>query len=218
MAIYSFNHDSFGKTTNRAGAAGDNAAYNARENETRLDNARLDGTAGGNAAYNAREEATYAVRSHIIPPEPREAEAWFRKQEQGERKNARMSDRFGKSRRHREPGCTGAEETGACIIPEGGGARRRSLNALTASIRQRSAAWSDPSIGVSREWRASLSASATLAPQRGFCVDAMVDGAEAVSAAIAVMGKRQNRKRKKRRIRTILESGLFEVNLYNYLK
>ena len=94
MAIYSFNHDSFGKTTNRAGAAGDNAAYNARENETRLDLARQDGTAGGNAAYNAREEATYAVRSHIIPAEPREAEAWFRAQEQGERKNARMSDRF----------------------------------------------------------------------------------------------------------------------------
>ena len=57
MAIYSFNHDSFGKTTNRAGAAGDNAAYNARENETRLDHARQDGSAGGNAAYNAREEA-----------------------------------------------------------------------------------------------------------------------------------------------------------------
>ena len=55
MAIYSFNHDSFGKTTNRAGAAGDNAAYNARENETRLDHSRQDGTAAGNAAYNARE-------------------------------------------------------------------------------------------------------------------------------------------------------------------
>ncbi len=94
MAIYSFNHDSFGKTTNRAGAAGGNAAYNARENETRLDPARQDGSAGGNAAYNAREEATYAVRSHIIPPDPKEAEAWFRSQEQGDRKNARMSDRF----------------------------------------------------------------------------------------------------------------------------
>jgi MobA/MobL family len=94
MAIYSFNHDSFGKTTNRAGAAGDNAAYNARENETRLDHARQDGTAAGNAAYNAREEATYAVRSHIIPADPKEAEAWFREQERDERKNARMSDRF----------------------------------------------------------------------------------------------------------------------------
>jgi hypothetical protein len=94
VAIYSFNHDSFGKTTNRAGAAGDNAAYNARENETRLDHARQDGTAAGNAAYNAREDVTYAVRSHIIPPNPKEAEAWFRRQEQGERKNARMSDRF----------------------------------------------------------------------------------------------------------------------------
>ena len=94
MAIYSFNHDSFGKTTNRAGAAGDNAAYNARENETRLDHSRQDGTAAGNAAYNAREEATYAVRSHVIPADPKEAEAWFREQERGERKNARMSDRF----------------------------------------------------------------------------------------------------------------------------
>ncbi|MGO9174288.1 MAG: MobA/MobL family protein [Rhodomicrobium sp.] len=95
MAIYSFNHDSFGKTTNRAGAAGDNAAYNARENETRLDKGKeLLRAAADIAAYNAREEATYAVRSHIIPPGPKEAEAWFRSQEQGERKNARMSDRF----------------------------------------------------------------------------------------------------------------------------
>ena len=94
MAIYSFNHDSFGKTTNRAGAAGDNAAYNARENETRLDHARQDGTAAGNAAYNAREEATYAVRSHVIPADPKEAEAWFRQEEKADRKNARMSDRF----------------------------------------------------------------------------------------------------------------------------
>ena len=95
MAIYSFNHDFFGKTTNRAGAAGDNAAYNARENETRLDKAK-DAFRGAAdiAAYNAREEVTYAVRSHIIPPGPKEAEAWFRQQEQGERKNARMSDRF----------------------------------------------------------------------------------------------------------------------------
>lgn len=94
MAIYSFNHDSFGKTTNRAGAAGGNAAYNARETETRLDHSRQDGTAAGNAAYNAREEATYAVRSHVIPPEPGQAEAWFREQEKADRKNARMSDRF----------------------------------------------------------------------------------------------------------------------------
>ena len=95
MAIYSFNHDSFGKTTNRAGAAGDNAAYNARENETRLDKGKEGFRAAADiAAYNAREEATYAVRSHIIPPGPKEAEAWFRQQEQGERKNARMSDRF----------------------------------------------------------------------------------------------------------------------------
>lgn len=95
MAIYSFNHDSFGKTTNRAGAAGDNAAYNARENETRLDKGKEGFRAAADiAAYNAREEATYAIRSHIIPPGPKEAEAWFRQQEQGERKNARMSDRF----------------------------------------------------------------------------------------------------------------------------
>src|SRR5208337_3380088 len=43
MAIYSFNHDSFGKTTNRAGAAGDNAAYNARDNDTRLANDNTQG-------------------------------------------------------------------------------------------------------------------------------------------------------------------------------
>src|SRR5262245_54567933 len=92
MAIYSFNHDTFGKTTNVPGAAAKNAAYNARENETRL--ASLDSQAGANAAYNAREEATYAVRSHIIPPDPVEAEAWFREQEKYDRKNARMSDRF----------------------------------------------------------------------------------------------------------------------------
>jgi len=97
MAIYSFNHDTFGKTTNRAGAAGGNAAYNAREDETRFQNAGnelLSPSAASNAAYNAREEVTYAVRSHVIPPGPKEAEAWFRAQEQGERKNARMSDRF----------------------------------------------------------------------------------------------------------------------------
>jgi hypothetical protein len=97
MAIYSFNHDTFGKTTNRAGAAGGNAAYNARENETRFENAGnelLSPSAASNAAYNAREEVTYAVRSHVIPPGPKEAEAWFHAQEQGERKNARMSDRF----------------------------------------------------------------------------------------------------------------------------
>jgi hypothetical protein len=93
MAIFSFNHDSFGKTTNRAGAAGGNAAYNSRESETRLDRGQ-DGTAAGNAAYNARAEVTYAVRSHVIPVDPKEAEAWFREQEKNDRKNARMSDRF----------------------------------------------------------------------------------------------------------------------------
>ena len=79
-----------------AGAAGDNAAYNARENETRLEkgNAQDFSDAARNVAYNAREEATYAVRSHVIPPEPKEAEAWFREEEKGDRKNARMSDRF----------------------------------------------------------------------------------------------------------------------------
>ena len=81
MAIYSFNHDSFGKTTNRAGAAGDNAAYNAREHATRLDKTAAEfSDAARNAAYNARAEATYAVRSHVIPPEAKEAEAWFREQ------------------------------------------------------------------------------------------------------------------------------------------
>jgi len=93
MALYSFNHDTFGKTTNKAGAAAKNAAYNAREGETRLSGKEGQGAAA-NAAYNAREEATFAVRSHVIPPEPDKAEAWFREQEKGERKNARMSDRF----------------------------------------------------------------------------------------------------------------------------
>lgn len=95
MAIYSFNHDTFGRTTNRAGAAGDNAAYNSREDATRLDDhERPELSAADNAAYNAREEAVYAIRSHIIPPEASAAEAWFREQERNERKNARMSDRF----------------------------------------------------------------------------------------------------------------------------
>jgi hypothetical protein len=121
MAIYSFNHDSFGLTTNRPGAAGDNIRYNAdlsktqtseflganarhleehsshrpdSEVEAHLAQIRQGRSAAENAAYNAREEACYAVRSHIIPPGPNEAEAWFHAQEQGERKNARMSDRF----------------------------------------------------------------------------------------------------------------------------
>ena len=50
--------------------------------------------AAENAAYNARAEVTYAIRSHVIPPGPKEAEAWFRAQEKNDRKNARMSDRF----------------------------------------------------------------------------------------------------------------------------
>jgi hypothetical protein len=121
MAIYSLNHDSFGKTTNRAGAAGDNVRYNADLSKTQMDaflaaNARhfeQHGTqrsdeeieahlaqlrqgrsAAENAAYNARREATYAVRSHVIPPEPEKAAAWFDAQEKADRKNARMSDRF----------------------------------------------------------------------------------------------------------------------------
>ena len=121
MAIYSFNHDSFGLTTNHAGAAGENARYNADLSKTQMDqflaananyvddhgsqrpqwqiDAHLSQIRGGrsaadNAAYNARPEATYAVRSHIIPPEPDKARAWFDAQEKNERKNARMSDRF----------------------------------------------------------------------------------------------------------------------------
>lgn len=121
MAIYSFNHDSFGLTTNRAGAAGDNVRYNADLSKTQMEaflganawylqkhdvhrsDAEIDAhladlrqgrSAAENAAYNAREEACYAVRCHVIPPGPNEAEAWFREQEKGERKNARMSDRF----------------------------------------------------------------------------------------------------------------------------
>ena len=96
MANYSFNHDSFGKTTNAAGAAGGNVRYNADLSKTQMDeflkaNAdylaehgfhrpkwqidahliqiRHGRSAAENAAYNARGEATYAVRSHIIPPE-----------------------------------------------------------------------------------------------------------------------------------------------------
>ncbi len=137
MATYSFNHDSFGKTTNRAGAAGDNVRYNAdltktqmeeflsanerhlaehgahrsdaeieahlaelRQGRSPIENAarnttdEITRTASGNAAYNAREEVTYAVRGHVIPPDPQAAAAWFDKQETADRKNARMSDRF----------------------------------------------------------------------------------------------------------------------------
>jgi len=121
MAIYSFNHDSFGKTTNHAGAAGDNARYNSDLSKTQtaeflaanathlkehgeqrsedemsahLAQFRQGRTAADNAAYNARREATYAVRSHVIPPEPEKAAAWFDAQEKTDRKNARMSDRF----------------------------------------------------------------------------------------------------------------------------
>lgn len=95
MAIYSFNHDTFGKTTNRAGAAGENAAYNSRQDATRLDDAiEAQSGAAANAAYNARDEAVYAIRSHVIPADAQAAEAWFRGQERAERKNARMSDRF----------------------------------------------------------------------------------------------------------------------------
>ncbi len=73
------------------GAAGGNAAYNARESETKLGHANgSQSEAARVAAYNAREEATYAVRSHVIPPGPKEAEAWFRQQEKAGRKNARM--------------------------------------------------------------------------------------------------------------------------------
>ena len=118
---YSFNHNSFGKTTNRAGAAGDNVRHNGDLSKTQMDEflaanakhleehgvhrsdseieahlAQLRGgrSAADNAAYNARLEAAYAIRSHIIPPEPEKAAAWFDQQEKGERKNARMSDRF----------------------------------------------------------------------------------------------------------------------------
>ena len=121
MAIYSFNHNSFGKTTNHAGAAGDNARYNSDLSKTQtaeflaanamhlkehgeqrseeemnahLDQFRQGRSAAENAAYNARREATYAVRSHVIPREPEKAQAWFDAQEKTDRKNARMSDRF----------------------------------------------------------------------------------------------------------------------------
>lgn len=99
MAIYSFNHDTFGKSATRTRgntpyAAARNAAYNAREDATRLDGQLQDGTAGSNAAYNVRSEVTYAARSHGMPTEPEAVEAWFREQERGDRKNARMSDRF----------------------------------------------------------------------------------------------------------------------------
>ena len=96
MAIYSFNHDTFGRTTSAPGAAGQNASYNSRKDATRLaeGDSKDRREAGRNAAYNAREEVTYAVRSHIIPPAPDAAAAWFKLQEAGERKNARMSDRF----------------------------------------------------------------------------------------------------------------------------
>lgn len=97
MAIYSFNHDTFGKSATRARgntpyAAARNAAYNARETATRY--SQQDGTAASNAAYNVREEVTYAARSFGMPTAAQEVEAWFREQERNDRKNARMSDRF----------------------------------------------------------------------------------------------------------------------------
>ena len=119
--IYSFNHDSFGKTTNTAGSAGNNVKYNADLSKTQMKEfleanakyvedhgtqrpqwqidahlAQLRGgrSAAENAAYNAREEAAFAIRSHIIPSDPNEAKAWFDAQEKADRKNARMSDRF----------------------------------------------------------------------------------------------------------------------------
>lgn len=97
MAIYSFNHDTFGKSAARAKgntpyAAAKNAAYNVRAEATRY--AEQDGTAAGNAAYNVRPEVTFAARSHGMPTEPAAVEKWFREQERNDRKNARMSDRF----------------------------------------------------------------------------------------------------------------------------
>lgn len=97
MAIYSFNHDTFGKSTARAKgntpyAAAKNAAYNVRAEATRY--AEQDGTAAGNAAYNVRPEVTFAARSHGMPTEPAAVEKWFREQERNDRANARMSDRF----------------------------------------------------------------------------------------------------------------------------
>ena len=96
MAIYSFNHDSFGKTTNRAGAAGDNAAYNARENETKLRT-----MPDGRESEAARSRGVQCPRgSHLRGPQPchpagpQEAEAWFASRKRADRKNARMSDRF----------------------------------------------------------------------------------------------------------------------------
>ncbi len=65
MAIYSFNHDSFGKTTNRAGAAGDNAAYNARENETRLVNEQTHGKSAARQCGLQRPRG-----SHLCGEEP----------------------------------------------------------------------------------------------------------------------------------------------------
>ena len=97
MAIYSFNHDTFGKSAARAKgntpyAAAKNAAYNVRAEATRY--AEQDGTAAGNAAYNVRPEVTFAARSHGMPTEPAAVEKWFREQERNDRANARMSDRF----------------------------------------------------------------------------------------------------------------------------
>ena len=51
-------------------------------------------TAGENAAYNARDDACFTIRSHVIPRDPDEAKAWFDAQEKADRVNARMSDRM----------------------------------------------------------------------------------------------------------------------------
>lgn len=97
MAIYSFNHATFAKGQGGKDtyAAARNAAYNAREAATRIEpEFTQDGSAGSNAAYNVRHEVTHAVRAFGMPADAESVETWFREQEAGERKNARMSDRF----------------------------------------------------------------------------------------------------------------------------
>lgn len=93
MGYYRLDHASYGKTTHSKGAAAKNIAYNAREEAVKAAK-EITSHAETIIGYNAREDVTNAVRSHIIPIDPKEAQTWFSEQERSDRKNARMLDRL----------------------------------------------------------------------------------------------------------------------------
>lgn len=69
MAIFSLCHSSVGRLTHRAG------------------------TAAAHAAYIARRSAASAVLGEYMPTGPRAAQMWLRREEEGDRKNARVIDK-----------------------------------------------------------------------------------------------------------------------------